>query len=140
MIRFCWDESDLTKWVEKIVLDENDGDKDFESSNFDPLSHEPARVPAHLWAMYLYPISWRTMFQCHLLRGRHQPASKAECQSKAFKAECHGCVPWQGAFEGRVPTFQQQLAQIHVVIFSPDDGEERQSARWRSLRRLPFAH
>ena len=45
MIRFVYDESDLTKWVEKIVLDENDADKDFESSNYDPLFHEPARVP-----------------------------------------------------------------------------------------------
>ena len=76
------------------------------------------RITAHLWAMYMSRISWRTMFQCHLLlRSRHQPASKAECQSKAFKAECHGCVPWQGAFEGRVPTFQQQLAQIQMSSF-----------------------
>ena len=42
MIRFCWDASDPTKWVEKMVLDENDDDKDFESSNYDPLSAQPA--------------------------------------------------------------------------------------------------
>ena len=45
MIRFVYDESDWTKWVEKKVLDENDGDEDFESSNFDPLFQQPARVP-----------------------------------------------------------------------------------------------
>ena len=43
MIRFCWDVSDHTKWVEKIVVHENDEDKDFESSNFDPLSAQPAK-------------------------------------------------------------------------------------------------
>ena len=51
MIRFVYDESDWTKWVEKIVLDENDGNEDFESSNFDPLSHEPARVPPHTYGL-----------------------------------------------------------------------------------------
>ena len=44
VIRFCYDESDPTMWVEKIVLDENDGDKDFESSNFDTLCEEPVKV------------------------------------------------------------------------------------------------
>ena len=43
MIRFCWDASDPTKWVEKIVLDENDNDKDFETSNYDPLFAQPAQ-------------------------------------------------------------------------------------------------
>ena len=43
MIRFCYDESDPTKWVEKIVLDENDGDDDFETSNFDPLFQQPVK-------------------------------------------------------------------------------------------------
>ena len=53
MIRFCYDESDPTKWVEKKVLDENDGTMISSPPILYVTSLQRCTVTAHLRAMYL---------------------------------------------------------------------------------------